>query len=340
MKTKERYYFLDFIRLFVLIAIMTFHANEFIFYQDIFPMGWSSPLYESFSLLIARPLSLSGQILVGMTFFLFALNERKRNVLLKLSLFCLFGQFVLFMVFEKPEWDIYFYLGFVSFLISLTPNNRSFHKVSLTVSFFCLWLSPDWLKGLAPHSVLVDILVGRLSAHNGGSWPLLPWFFLPTLAYSLGFLLKDKKFLVRFNAFEFSFWLLLMILSIPFIGRYYWVPIGGNFYQYVFGQAPFIFWANFIVIIFLIRISFYPVVNQFFIDRKRLMFLCNLSWTRNVAICYILSLVYLGCGMSFEEYFLEHPKMFDLYFLGLFVSCELFCRLLLKIHSRYFLKEA
>lgn len=326
----RHYHLIDILKIMTLMAIAILHVNEFVFYTDIFPLGSTSPFWYMWSF-YARVFTLGGQILVAIIFFLFGLSLKKKKSLLLIALFALLGQAVLAMVFRTFEWDIYAYLAVTSVLIAGIPFLYQKNRLVLIVSFIMLLIPTHFFQNMTGENELAVILTGKMSESNTGSWPILPWFFLSTLFYQLGLYFRDNESVKTFHPREKWIWPMLAIYSVPFFGAYYWVPIGPHFYQFVFNQWPHIFWANFLVFVFIMRLAFIESVRVKLAENKFAQWISGLYWVRHMGLVYLLSIIYLGIGMQFSETFRMYPKSFDLFFAALMPICELSGRFLVFV---------
>lgn len=329
--TKERFLLIDVLKIMTLLAIAILHVNEFVFYQDIFPLGKSSPIWHTFSF-YARIFTLGGQILVASIYLLFGYAGKSKKSLLLISLFALLGQIVLALVFQEFEWDIYAYLAVSNLLIVTIPFFYKANPLVPGLSFIMLCLPPDLFQNLTSENPFWTILTGKMSDYNSGSWPLLPWFFLALGFYQTGLLIRSGKIrLQNFYPFEKILWPLLFLMSLPFFGHYYWVPIGRHFYQFVFNQLPHIYWFNFLVFVFWMRLAFLASVQLKLKDSKIVRWISNLYWIRHLGLVYLLSIIYLGIGMQFTTTFQQNPWLFDLFFTGIMPISELAGRFFVSI---------
>ncbi len=327
--TKERVLLIDCLKIMTLLAIAILHANEFVFYQDIFPLGNNSPIWFMFSY-YARVFTLGGQILVSIIYLLFGFSGKSRKSLLIISAFALFGQICLALVFQTFEWDIYAFLAVTNILLIL-PVFYQFNRVVVILSLGFLCLSPQFIQQISPDNTFFVFLTGKITSYNSGSWPLMPWFFLAVLFYQIGLKLRISNFLDFFHRTEYFLWPVCFALSIPFLGLYYWVPIGPRFYEFSFAQPQYIFWANFLIFVFIMRLAFLTTVQSRVRHNQVVNWISHLYWNRHLGLTYLLSIIYLGIGMNFSEQFEFSPWLFDLFFLGLMPISELVGRFLVFI---------
>jgi hypothetical protein len=327
---KERLYLLDWLKLCTLFAIQLFHTNEFIFFTDNFPLPDSTVAYPP-ALAFSRLFALGGQILVAVTYLLFGLNGKSRKSLLGIAGFALVGQVILTWVFAEDsflsafEWDIYLYIALSNLVIMLRPR-ASWNLLAL--SGLCLLLSPPFLSEIIPAHPLSDFLIGRTGETAQGSWPILPWLFLSPFFFQIGALIREGKIRpAHWHRVETFLWPVLFGLSVPFLGHYYSSPIGPRFYEWNFHQSAHLFWTNFLPFVFIMRLSFLERVNKRLSTNALSRFVAGLMWTRYVGICYIVAVIYIGCGSDYSEEFLGNPLVFDLYFISIMPMTELIVRL-------------
>jgi hypothetical protein len=312
---KEHILGIDLLKISTLFAIAILHANEFIFYQDEFPLGWESPVFSAL-LYFGRFFALGGQVLVGITYFLFGYTFKSKKALLLTALFALLGQTILAIIFRTLEWDIYLFIALSNALL-LLPFLHKKNPLLIPLSFLMLW---------------VPTL--NFPVNIEGPWPMLPWFFLALGAYQTGLLAGEKKF-ISWRPFESILWPLLFLLSLPFLGNYYWAPIGPTFYDFVFLQSPWLFWTNFLPFIFILRISLLWSFQRRLMKSIFVRKMSSLYWNRHLGLIYLLSIIYLWAGIGFKDYFLKNPGIFDIYFLFLMPICELAGRGPIFMGQRY-----
>lgn len=327
---KEHYYLLDYLKIMTLLAIAILHANEFVFYTDIFPLGSSTPIWHAMSY-YARIFTLGGQVLVSLIYFLFGYSGKSRKALALIALFALLGQSVLALVFGGFEWDIYAYIAVSNLLILSIPFFYKKSSIFILVSFLFLSIPTEAFQMLATGSPVSVILTGLKSSYNSGAWPLIPWFFLTLLNYQLGLLVAEQR--NRFGFLEIQekvICIILLLISLPFLGAYYWVPIGPNYYHFVFNQKPWIYWANILPFLFIMRLALLYNVQAKLSGLKLSHWISQLYWIKHLGLTYLVSIIYLGIGMRFSEIFKHQPIFFDIFFIGIMPISELSGRLLVK----------
>lgn len=333
----ERLLLIDWLKVLILFAIQTFHANEFVFFEEDFPLLKNSVIYSG-AYYYARFFSLGGQGLVSIIYLLFGLSGKSKTSLLKIAGFALLGQLILTLSFfegdylSQIEWDIYLYIA-ASNLILLLPRRGSWAQVAISLAI--LLVPPSFWKEVIPSGLIGDGLVGRDENSPYGAWPMLPWFFLSMLFFNLGSLIRKGKLrLEKWYAQETFVWPVLFGITLPFLGHYYWTPIGGKFYDFNFHQSSHLFWANFLPYVLAMRLAFLDSVKVKLSRHKLSRFVGRLMWTRQLGASYIVAVVYLGIGARYEELYRDQVYIYDLFFLSIMPVTELIVRLLMSLKQR------
>ncbi|MES2526372.1 MAG: hypothetical protein V4598_04770 [Bdellovibrionota bacterium] len=334
MKESDRLYLIDWLKVATLLAIQILHANEFVFFEDDFPIASQSVIWTAMSY-YARFFSLGGQVLVAIIYLLFGLSGKSSPSLLKIAGFAIIGQFLLTLAFfdgnylSQIEWDIYFFIAASNLILMLLPRS-SWRLVAL--GFLALLIPPSFYKSIMPDGFIGNILTGRSEIAQEGAWPLFPWFFLSLLFFNLGALIRDGKLLLRqWNRTETFLWPILFGLTLPFLGHFYWTPIGPRYYEFNFHQLPHLFWTNFLPFVFIMRISFLNSVKERLARHKYSRIVGNLIWARQLGAAYIVAVLYVGFAGKFEEEFKQTPYLFDLFFISIMPVTELIVRMMMKI---------
>jgi hypothetical protein len=333
-KIKEHFYLLDLLKILTLLAIAILHANEFVFYTDIYPLGSATPVWHAMRF-YARFFTLGGQVLISVIYFLFGYAEKSKKSLALIALFALVGQSVLALVFDAFEWDIYAYIAVSNILIITVPTFYQKSSFLILVSLFFLLVPTDVFQSLGNDHPFLVILTGLKSSYNSGSWPLLPWFWLTLLNYQLGKLVAAKRDYFEEMSFQEKVsWIFLILISLPFMGAYYWVPIGPNYYHFVFNQKPWVYWANILPFMLIMRFSLLHTVQKKSKNLKLIHWISQLYWIKHLGLTYLLSIIYLGIGMRFSMTFQQHPMMFDIFFIGIMPISEITGRIIIKFYQQ------
>ena len=316
---------LDLLKLLTLFAISILHANEFVFFENEFPLGWEAPIWKTCSF-YARLFAIGGQILIATIYFLFGFTQKSKLTLFKISIFCLVGQILLGISFKTIEWDIYSFILITNLFIITLPFFYKKNQYSLIISLLVTIIPPIIFQKLFNQESLGSILTGNYYLSSSGSWPLLPWFFLATFFYQLGLFASETQKYKNWYRQEKAIWIILFLISIPRVGAYYNLPIGPDFYHFAFYQDPYTFYSNFLPFLFLARISVLERWQNYFKNIKLVQLISRSYWNRYLGITYLYSILYLGIGMNYKSYFYYNPWAFDLYFIGIMPISEIFSR--------------
>lgn len=336
----RRFHGFDLIRLLSMMAIVTFHSNETVFFTDASPMvnGTIYPWLQA----VAKHLVFSGFTVVALSSFLYAVREPPAQTWYRLFALLTGGIFVLAWLAGDAgafsfffEWDVYGYLLVTLATLFAIRKSRALVRVFGVVGFGLLWI-PIW--NLIPVSVSEDrfwfrALVGVCDTKGGGGWPLLPWSGLMWMFYALGreWILNERRradFEAGIGRAEGVVWLLILGISIPFLGGYATMPWGGGFGCYVYRKPPLVFWGHFIWVVALMRVSVVTGVNDALSRLTAVKWISRLEWSRHFGRCYLLHLIFLGVGSAFASFYVEHPWAFDIYVLGNIPFCEMISRVM------------
>lgn len=338
MNKPQRLYLIDWLRICVLFAIVFLHCNEFVFFTDIIPNLGETIAFEGVMRYFAWPLTLGGQVLVALIYLLFGLTGKSQMSLVKIAGFALVGQILVTISFNDTsdilgnlEWDIYFFIAATN-IILLTLPRASWILVGVTS--LLMTISPDLWKKIIPDGFFGDLITGR--DYNGpeGAWSMVPWFFFALLFFNLGSLIRAGKIpLEKWHKAETFVWTILIAFSLPFLGAYYATPLGPHYYEWNFHKPSWIFWANFIPYILIMRAAFVTTIQEKLSRHRLSRWVGNLKWNRNLGASYIISVLYIGYGAQYEEFFLAHPMYFDLFFLSVMPVTEIIVRILVKMQK-------
>lgn len=338
---KTRFFGFDLLRILSMVAIVTFHVNEAVFWQDQNPIYDFLWIYRLFSV-ISQHLTFSGFTIIALSFFLIG-KSRFKNFL-PLAGFLLLGIAVLASFQEDPpftgfywEWDIYSFL-FVSllFLQGLVLMPRG-HFVVAALAFLATWL-PVWRWIPNSADIWSQALVGVCPPEGVGSWPLLPWVAWPILFFCLGRSYAQnsswRTWLATFGRREQGVWLGLLLLSLPLFGGFNWVPIGPHFYCHTLRLDPPVFWSTMIWVIFGMRLSMVKAINDSLGRLSWVRWISNLRWNQRFGWAYLVHLPLLGIGMLLRGVFFQHPVLFDVFFVCILPVAELLVRVLEKLFPK------
>ncbi len=337
--SRPRLFFVDVLRLLSMIAIAHFHIHEATFYSNqhhLLNHGFLELPLEHYS----RFMAFSGFTIVFVSYFLIGWIGLSIQKLKQLLSVVVLGIFTLFIVyFEEShlalEWDIYHFIGVASLCLAVLTRIPLGLLVGSLVSVVLIALPPEtWIFPSLQDRWFYSGVFGSYHLHGGGSWPLVPWVGLPIIGFSLGKMLRLhphwEKYLYRIHPFEVGLWTLSFLVSLPFLGAYYPVPIGPDFYQFVQNVDRPAWVAHMLFVLFFIRLGFVQSLNQWALSRPALAWISNLYLNRRFFFFYIVSWILIGIFSNFEAFYINHWPVFDWVVFGLFPLTEFVCHCLLK----------
>ncbi len=332
----------DILRIVSMVAILSFHSNETVFYTDIPPVkdGFFFPLLY----VIAPMIGFSGFTVAALSSFLYAIREPAARVWYRLFALLTGGIAVLAWLAGEDrqafvfEWDIYSYL-LVTLAAIFAVRKSPMAIRTLGVVGFLLLLIPVWdlwPVSVSENRLWIQALVGDCRIKGGGGWPVLPWSGLMWMFYAVGreWVLNTplrERLQRKVGRGEILITVTVLAASIPFVGAFLVTPWGPGFGCFVFRQSPLIFWGHFIWVLLLMRISLVAGVNEWLAQKRWARWISSLEWSRHFGRCYLLHLLFLGLGSGFASAYLEHPWLFDIYVAGNIPVCELVARLIDRI---------
>jgi hypothetical protein len=341
----RRIFGFDILRIVSMFAITIFHVNEAVFWEDLPPLHDPHNVYWNL-FRVAQRLTFSGFTVIALSFFLMGRSSRKNyGALLG---FITLGIFVMASFQESPpfsgfyfEWDIYSFLAVTLVFVQLLVFLPQYYPLLAAFFFAATWI-PVW--DLIPNSAspAMQALVGVCPPEGVASWPLMPWLAWPLLFFCLGGWLRNSPKLraasVGFTKKEALVWGVVLAASLPFYGAFIWIPTGPHFYCSTLRIDPVLFWATLVWVVFIMRISMIEKVNLWLAKKSWAQGISKLSWNTRFGFAYLAHLPLLGLGIFFKDAFLQHPWLFDLYYLSILPAAELLVRvgesLIQRWHNR------
>ena len=313
-----------------LLAIVIFHANEFIFYKDDYPFE-KGPFLYSILFSFAKLIPFSGHSLVTTVFFLWGYHQFTLKRLLRNIPILLLGQMVLMLSFFENnrlslEWDIY---GFLAVAILLLPllERCSLRALLLASTTFVVatFVSPPNFLNEMPISFL---LVGDCHKGGSGAWPLYPWIGLLPFGYTLGRLVHSHVWSWK------KYGMVILFLSwTPFFwGSLSPIPMGPNYYCFAFYAPPLKFWAHFLGVPCLLLLSKNEKLQNFLDKITLIKFLSRSRWNQRLGMCYLIQISIFAMASFFRSTFEKNPLFFEVFFLLIFPLVEYLVRLIEKLY--------
>lgn len=254
----KRMYLIDLLRTMSIIAIITFHASEFIFFQDAFPYYKETffwPIFEGYSQIIP----FSGHTVIALSFFMWGYKNKTFKNAPFVAAFILLGHVLISLNFyvdyeglKQIDWDIYPFIAVA--LLFLRPLQLLGSRLKLILTSFCFALlfliHPDSIRYDGIFNPFKGMIFSTCFQGGSGAWPLFPWLALPLGFYLLGLVISERKHfqasLKTITTQETVVWLALMIsgLSLLFLfpeRRYFGISVGPHYYCMIMNHPPLIF---------------------------------------------------------------------------------------------------
>jgi len=295
-----RYYGIDMLRLWSFIPILAFHGQSFIWDANNVPLSGAVPALALFEYL-CRLLSFSGFTIVGLTGFLMGLNVRRSVQRLKLFALLLVAWIIfclLSMAFRQQfevDWDVYplVILGVLSAGLFTEKFSRLGSGIIACLGFCLLWI-PFWK--LAGHfdfgSNINNVLGIAVCSEEIAEWPVFPWIGLVWFGFGCGGLVRkglvsgSDKFV--FKRRELLFWLCLLVVSFPHLGKMAAVPFGEEWGCAIYRFEPEVFWSHLVWPMFFVRLALCPRWNSIFKKSFFCRYVSDLAISRYFGLAYFI----------------------------------------------------
>ncbi|MCJ8276411.1 MAG: hypothetical protein MJK18_06195, partial [Bdellovibrionales bacterium] len=280
----------------------------------------------------SRFMSFSGFTIIILSFFLMGLKGLSSQKAKRLFMACAVGIVVLILASYEGEfyleWDIYSYVIASVVSVLLLARHRLLLAGSALTFFVLLLLPRSFFLNLPFHlGLFQNPLLGDYNSLGAGSWPLIPWLGVAVVPYYVGtWFSKHRGDLKTMDLIEKLVWAMGLLMSIPQLGAYYQVPIGPNFYNFVFNCGTLNFWSHLIWVFFFMRLSFVESVNQSLNQNNLISWVSRLQLNQRFFLFYLVQLGLIGLFSQASEFFLQNPFAIDVYLLAFIPIAELICR--------------
>lgn len=292
--TNKRIHLLDFIRLFVYLAIVSFHFQDIVWFDQGYFFANSSLIWH-LTEQYARTFSYGGQIILLLTFFLIGFNNNTQTKLRNIII----GSFVASLLMDIANytkngayfiWDIYplIFVGTCLIYLVLKINKNLIPALGLLGLILINIKFWQFETNLNLNYKLQIALFGDCNTQFA-DWPIFPWIGLIWLSYAIGNWGYNNIGLIRkpLSKFEYVIWAILLIYSLLFFNSYRQVPTDDGWACFVFRQEPYKIISQLLLYIFLIRIAFISSINQFLARRSITQLLTRLELSKNFGIFYL-----------------------------------------------------
>lgn len=343
----ERYIGLDLIRMLCILALCEFHVLETFFYED--HPGFRNELPLHFFLEpYVRVLCFSGFIIVALSAFLLGRSKISLISWAKLLGLLWFGWLCLALLEASDkqwfyfEWDIYSFLLTSFTFLFIIQGSKLALNIFASLGLIALSIAGNYEGLFALSDPWQSIFLGDCQRVGYNEWPLLPWIGLPLVFFALGrwsFSARGKKYFQSFEKLEYGIWPLLLIGSLPQLGRYYNSNAGPGFYCSLQGQSPLVFWSHMLWPIFLARLSFLPRINSMFERFSFFRFVSQMEWSTHFGLCYALHLLWINFAyVLWADQITQSKWLIEPLILGLIPLTEISSRALRKVYKGAMLK--
>ena len=291
----ERIHAIDFIRLFIYLAIASFHFQDIVWFNQGYIFS-SNSLAWHLTEQYARTFSYGGQIVVLITFFLIGFRENTKQKLKSV----LYGSLVASILMDFANytkngslliWDIYplIFTGTLILLLSIYFS-KNFSLVLGVLGI--LMLNIKFWEKLNNVELAFKLKIALVGDCNSlfADWPILPWIGLIWFSFALGqwcYSNLNSCSLNTISKIEIFLWLIFLSFSVVFFNSYRNVPTNDNWACFVFRQEPYLFISQLILYIFLIRISLLKKINDIFSQFKISILVSRLQLSKNFGLFYL-----------------------------------------------------
>jgi hypothetical protein len=341
-----RIFLLDIVRITAAAVILFFHFWQFTYYKDI--IHFSND--ESIQFLLVEFFSFFGPyfglLIVAISFFLMGIIESQKGLF---RLFVLFiGVVILQVIYaEDPtnpmtwSWDVYSFLIGSLIWIWILPEFKVIRIPTILLSLIALAMPwsfyQNWAASFDPEIASFLFGVGEMKFSG---WSFLPWIAVPSLFHSLGVLLRERwqnqSSNLEISWFELFIWFIFFLAIFSQYNSYYPMPVGPGFASFVFQNKPDLLWSHFAVFSFLMRLAIDPRFNNWLAQKKWVQWISSTMWARRFGLTYLMQFYFIPFGWTNEYFWNQHPRLFDLLWIGALIGCELLARLIDFAHRKQF----
>lgn len=299
---KNRIYGLDILRLLVVIPDVCFNTTELIEVPEQILLKTKAliPLIS-----YIRVLYFAGFISMFVAFFILGLKSENKIWTMKRFLIVVPGILIVSFVYQgnfnslfELEWEFYHLILvglFVCSVIRLGKDSKMMIAGSTIISAVCL-LIPFWKFEIFNNWgwQAKIIVTGVCDRGYDGAWPVLPWIFLISLAYSMSIFLKNYFNSSKISKVELLAWLIPIVYLARYWGAYYILPSDDSYTCSLFRNGPLNFISHMLPVFFFARISFVEKVNNFFGKNLLVRSLGKFKWIDQFGLSYVLSFIIIG----------------------------------------------
>jgi hypothetical protein len=296
-ETPFRYYGLDLIRLVSFIAIAFFHISLIHYYELDVPLSEES-IIAVWIEMYARSISFSGFTIVLLSSFLTGFSSGSLSHRLRLFGVLSVAWIVLSSLMTPNyvsflAWDIYpLYIVGIIFCTVSEIKLKPLITVAALTGFIMLWI-PFWeyAHRIEMNNTLRNVLGFADCSQEIAEWPILPWIGLVFIGYGGGYWLRHlgRKTGLPMTRIEWVAFPILLVLSLPYWGPFYEIQLGDQFSCEVYRMPPLIFWSHLIWVIFFMRLSVDPRINNWLSRFALARWISDLAISKKFWAAYLLN---------------------------------------------------
>jgi hypothetical protein len=350
-----RIYTFDLLRIFFVFAIVMLHAWEHFVGEDLPTISTVISNYGIYQQIVGTVFNYAALFALSLSFFLWGLKGFKfRRVKLLIFILGLIG-----LQLRNPEipadvsswsWEVYGFLLIAVLICRFWPR-RLVPAVGLfLISISMLSVSLNVWMPIADQTVEPwrTMLFANRETSSITGWFLIPWIFVPTLAYTSGMILNLHRS-IYLNLVKYAYPIAL-VLGLVSTGLYYIKPepvpafLGNHFYQFLFMQSPFHFWNHYLAFAAVVTLCLRWETSPF-VQNSPLRYLSYLQWNRNFFLCYFFHFSIIVFLLRWRDEIVAQPHALDWLWLGIFILTEIMMQFFigaLKIYAvlwHWFLKK-
>lgn len=322
-KPSQRIYGFDLLRIATVMAILYFHVWQYSFFQDVISIPAEISNYHNLTGWVGDIFKYGGLFIVALSFFLIGLKEKSHHMMRFFVLIAGLSALQISTA-DNPmdpttwDWDVYSYLVLSYIVVLLIPRKPVIRWPLVAVSVALLSVPYEQYGALLKIPEAVQFT----------GWNIVPWIALPILFHSAAVLWSQKfsDFVQDIRKWEWPVWFVLIVLFLIITPDYGPFPAGPGFESYVFKQKPLMFWKHFIVFMFFMRLSLTPLVNGTLAKLQGIKQFSNMAWNKHLGVCYFMHLAFIPMGIHMMDFWAQHPRAFDWFWLFIFISVEVIVR--------------
>lgn len=333
----ERIYGFDLIRTASFLAIALHHFGTELWNLPVFtPFAEVNFVWTALEV-FSRTISFSGHTILFLSTFLIGHTSKKNEKALKLIPVLIFFWLLSSIIDYVPggifwAWDIFPLIATGLGAIAIVHKVSRWPNLFLILTGFILLCIPFWefRPMIELPLFLRQILIGDC-LNNLSNWPVLPWIGLVFLGYGIGKAIQNISLKLNedLSKMELLFWPMLLVGCSMYWGPYYRIISGNQFSCNGMRQAPIVFFAHIIPMIFLIRISMINSINNYFSQNAFVQKISNLQINKKFGMAYFCHFLVIDILIYFAGINIAaSPKISATVAIGILIITEISLRII------------